>query len=164
MLENNDVLIQKVKSAFEATPSPKFIIAHECEECFQLEASFRNKNWKTIEDKLIEENFSNLPLFSSEAFNYFLPAYLIYSLKNFDENFVCEFTIYALTPSNKNAENDLEYWKYKFEHFTDEQMNVIYGFLSLVLTKSDDNFDLFHEQVKSGMKNLKEYIRPNLKK
>lgn len=151
--ENNDVFIQKVLSAFDGVPYPKGVIApHECEECWELENTFENKNWKTIDDKIVEENFSNLSLFSSEAFNYFLPAYLTYSLKNFNDNFVCEFTIYALTPNN----NGLDYWNYRFEKFTDEQMNVIYDFLSLVLEKSDDNFDFFHEQVKLGMSNLKE--------
>ncbi len=60
-------------------------------ECFEVRKAFLNKDWKEITPKILQENYDKLPLFSPEAFHYFLPAYLIYLLENFVFEDVCEF-------------------------------------------------------------------------
>lgn len=160
-LEN---LKQKIIKAFEGVPFPQGIIAlHECEECREVRKTFANKNWKTIEPEILEENFGIIPLFSPEAFHFFLPAFLIYSLEHFSDNdTTCEYTIYAVTPSKETAvKNAIDYWRRKFENFSPEQLNCIYTFLDFV--KEDENFEYFFEQADEGKKFLKEFIEPTLK-
>lgn len=160
-------LKNRVLKSFADVQYPKGIIApHECDECFDLRKTFKNQNWKTIDTKIIEENYSQLPLFSDEAFHYFLPAYLIYSLENFndaDDNMVCEFTIYGVSPSKTGIREDLDYWKYKFSNFTIEQINLIYDFLDLVKANESESFRFFDKIVDDGKVSLKTYIEPNLK-
>jgi hypothetical protein len=163
--EQLEILKQKVKIVFADVPYPKGIIApHECDECQEVRRTFKNKNWKTIEPEILEENFGIIPLFSSEAFHFFLPAYLIYSLEHFSEKYdtVCEYTIYAVTPDKKSIKNTSNYWQEKFKEFTLEQMNCIYEFLDLV--REDENFERFIKEVETGKQNLKEFIEPLLKK
>jgi hypothetical protein len=157
-------LKKKINAAFGNVPYPKESIApHECDECREVRRIFAGKNWKTIEPEILEENHGKLPLFSPAAFNFFLPAYLIYSLDYFEEyDTVCEFTIYAVTPDNKAVRERLEYWQERFEHFTFEQMNCIYEFLDLV--RIDENFESLANEVATGRENLKEFIAPKSKK
>lgn len=163
--EQLEILKQKVTSSFANVAYPKDEIApHDCDECRGVRKAFANQNWKTINSKILEENYDKLPLFSPEGFHYFLPAFLIYSLTDFNDNLVCEYTIYTLSPSKKDIKERLNFWQYRFEHFTLEQINLIYEFLDLVEMKKDDCFYSFEKQAVAGKKMLKEFIEPILKK
>jgi hypothetical protein len=157
-------LKQKILKSFDNASYPNESIApHECEECRAVRKSFKNQNWKTITPQILEENYGIIPLFSPEAFRYFLPAYVIYSLDHFDEyGTVCEFTIYALTPDNQSIKDRLDYWQEKFADFTLEQMNCIYEFLDFV--RIDENFQNSVNSVSTGRRNLEEFIEPILRK
>ncbi len=151
------MLKQKVLQAFANVPYPKGILApHECEECLELRETFKDQNWKTIDQKIIEKNYGQLPLFSSEAFHCFLPAYLIYSLENFNDNLICEFTIYALSPSKKDLKESFDYWKERFQYFTDEQMEMIYQFLDLVNENKDSYFISFENISAERLKSVRD--------
>jgi hypothetical protein len=156
-------LQQKIFKAFADVLYPEGkLAAYDCEECRDLEKTFTKLNWRTIDREILEEYFGIIPLFTPESFRYFLPAYLIYSLEHFSPyDTTCEFTIYALTPSNKNMnEKDMRnYWRDRFQNFTPEQMNCIYEFLDFVL--DDENFYLFTKEVNIGKQNLKQLIKSN---
>ncbi len=105
-VEENREIIDHLKSeivkAFaEVEQPPKDNIAlHECEECRGVRSDFAKVKWRETSSELLERNYDKIPLFSPAAFNYFLPAYLLYTLNNFDDELsdVCDFTLYALTP------------------------------------------------------------------
>jgi hypothetical protein len=160
-----EALKQKILAAFADVPYPKGVItSHECPECFDVRETFAGQDWKTIAPEIIEENFGKISLFSPEAFHFFLPAYLIYSLEHFDEQYdtVCEFTIYAVAPSNKDIQSRCDYEQKRFENFTTEQMNCIYEFLDFA--EADENFESFVDEIRKGRQNLKKFIDPNLRK
>jgi len=104
--EVNKKQIESLKSsviqAFGEVESPakENIVEHECEECCGVRKDFTELKWQKASNELLENNYDKIPLFSPTAFNYFLPAYLLYTLRNFDDDFsdVCDFTLYALTP------------------------------------------------------------------
>lgn len=156
-----EALKQKIFASFENVPYPKGRIApHECDECDDVCKTFKNKNWKTISPEILEENHGIIPLFSPEAFQYFLPAYLIYSLNNFHEDdTVCQFMLYSITPSNKDINESLAYRRSKFVHFSSEQMSCIYEFLDLA--RIDENFNNSAKEISIGRENLKTFIDPN---
>jgi hypothetical protein len=163
--EHLESLKQKIKVAFADVPYPKGVLApHECDECREVRRTFLNKNWKTIEPKILEENFGIVPLFSPEAFRYFLPAYLIYSLEHFSEKYdtVCEFTIYGVSPSKEAIETRLDYLQQRFKNFTSEQMSCIYEFLNYV--RNDENFESFSEEAKQAEELIREFVDPVLRK
>lgn len=158
-------LKQKIVKAFEAVPYPKDPIApHECEECREVRKTFANQHWKTIEPAILEENHGIIPLFSPDAFRFFLPAYLIYSLDHFSEEYdtTTEFTIYAVTPSNKDIKAATGYWQEKFAGFDREQFSCVDEFLGLV--GIDENFQNLAKQVGNGRQNLKTFIEPIIRK
>lgn len=158
-----ETLKQKVILAFANVPYPESdLVRHECEECRDIRKAFTNLDWKTIDSKLLEENFGSLSFFSPEAFHFFLPAYLVYSLEHFEDDFneVPEFTTYTLTPDKEIKENP-GWWQERFENFTKEQFNLIYDFLDLA--KSNEEFDEFITSIIRGKERLKEFVEPTLK-
>jgi len=161
--EQLETLKLKIIEAFADVPYPKGVIApHECDECQDVRKTFAELDWKTIDQQILENNYDKLPLFSPEAFHFFLPAYLIYSLKHFEDKYneVPEFTIYTLTPDKSLKENPT-CWQEKFENFTLEQFNLIYDFLDLA--KENKEFESFITNIKRGKERLKEFIEPTLK-
>ena len=120
--------------ASKKQPANNNIALHECDECRSVREDFANVKWREASDELLQRNYDKIPLFTFQAFNYFLPAFLIYSLSNFDSpSTVGKFTVYALTPDKKwnEDESSADYWIERFSLFTDEQMNVVYNFLEL---------------------------------
>ena len=119
-------------------PDENKIALHECEECRGVRKDFADIKWQEARTELLEKNYDKLPLFTPQAFNYFLPAFLIYTLNNFDDSFSevlrMLFTLYALTPGkswkDKNGKIS-NYYIQQFALFTFTQMNVIYQFLVL---------------------------------
>lgn len=158
-------LKQKIIRAFDNVSYPKesFVALYDHDEQRGIREAFANKDWQTIEPKILEEFYDTVPLFSPEAFRYFLPAYLIYSLDNFsaDDKTTAEFTIYALSPTKNDLRESLEYWQVRFEDFTFEQLDCIYDFLDLV--GDDENYEVFVGDVNGGRKRLKTYIEPIIK-
>lgn len=160
--EKLEKLKQRILTAFDDVPYPEGLIApHECDECYEIRKTFAGSDWKTIDPKVLEENFGIISLFSSQAFHYFLPAYLIYSLNRFSEkdNTTLEFTVYAITPGKEAVENRFDYWRERFEEFNSEQMSCIYEFLDFV--RQDESHYSFIDDVIKGEKNLREFIKPD---
>lgn len=146
----------KVVEAFNDVPYPKGVLTpHECVECQDLRKTFENEDWKTIDKQIIEKNYGQMPLFSAEAFHYFFPSYLIYSLENFNDNFVLEFTIYALIPSKKDLKERFDYWKERFQYFSNEQMETIYQFLA-IFNENKDYLNFYEDINVERLKSVRE--------
>lgn len=123
----------KILDSFSDFPVPEKnqVAPHDCCECNELRETFAGLDWKRIDKQIIEENFSQIPLFSPEAYHYFLPAFLLYVLDNFaPSSLVLEFTLYALCPSTD--ERMKKYWQERGRTFTKEQINILYEFLELI--------------------------------
>ena len=163
--EQLETLKRKVINAFTNVSCPKGnVTTCKWDECRDLNKDFSGKNWKRIEPELIRKNHDKLSFFLPEAFHYFFPAYLIYSLENFHYEYfyypyddTCEYTIYAVIPQQNHSENDLIYFRERFKLFTSEQIDCINEFL--VLVEEDESFDVFSEEVKLGKERLKEFTK-----
>jgi hypothetical protein len=164
-VEENKEIIEQLKSeivevfAEVEQPAKDNIVLCECEECRGVRKDFTNVKWQEAGGELLKDNYDKIPLFSPEAFNYFLPAYLLYTLNNFDDRFsyVCEYTLYAVTPDKNwrdESGNVSSYWKEKFSLFTPTQMNALYHFLDLAKQNPIYNNDI--NSIESAFDRLKE--------
>ncbi len=111
----------KIETAFSdvAPPASNNIIEHECQECRDVERNFRNQSWRNIEPEKIKWAYDKLPLFTPEAYIYFLPAFMLYSLRE-PESEVCEFLVYGLT----NKKPTSEWWQERYSKFTEAQKSA----------------------------------------
>ncbi len=138
-----DALKAKIIEAFENVDYPKgFIIEHECEECFGVRKTFLNKDRIQVTSEILLDNYDKLPLFSPEAFHYFYPAYLIYSLEHFTEDEVSDFVVYGLIVNDKEIVEKTEYLEQRFQHFTKTQLNLVFEFMGLVVQSGAYKFDI----------------------
>jgi hypothetical protein len=141
---NLDTFKERIAQAFANVPAPRPpLINHVCEECLALQKSFEGKSWQDVASEIIKEHFSDLSLFSPEAFHGFVAAYLIHSVGNMDaDDCVSEFAAYAFLP-DKEAVGDEEHarwWRSKLTLFSDEQFSLILKYLDLV-EQTDEHFD-----------------------
>src|SRR5262245_19634067 len=92
-----DKLNQKLEAAFSGTarPAPEAIVSHSCEECFRIRDDFAPHAWPTVPARVIEYHRNSFPLFTPQAFRYYLPAYVIYALHH-PESEVAGLTIERL--------------------------------------------------------------------
>jgi hypothetical protein len=136
-------LIEQIADIFPERVPTFPLINHECEECLELQDAFAGKSWKEISSELLKEHFSDLSLFSPEAFHAFIPAYLFHSIENLDgDDLVTEFTAYALLPDKlvDKDEGHRNWWALRLSFFSDGQFNAILKYLDLV-EATDEYFD-----------------------
>jgi hypothetical protein len=80
-------VIDRVRAAFEHVKRPQILAAtyYDDWEMHHFEDFFATKaHWSCIEPEVIEKEFCALRFLTPEAFAFFLPAYMIWTLENFD--------------------------------------------------------------------------------
>lgn len=130
----------KIEEAFSDVeqPSSDNITNHNCPECRAVRRVFRNQSWRAIEPKKVYWAFGQLSLFTPEAFHYFLPAFMIYSLREPNSD-VCQFVVFALTLHRKQVRS--EWWQKRIDKFTEEQKLACNLFLRWLLPNPEYAFD-----------------------
>jgi hypothetical protein len=146
-----DELRQRILAAFPKNdpPLPENITSHPCEECYGIRDDFRGVRWWAADDELIDENFDDLPLFTPEAYHYYLPAFLLRALDTFDpDNLVVQFCVYNLSPTKTPVDDP--WYRARLNQFTSEQISVIAKFL--VYIQEDEKFYDYYADVERGLR------------
>lgn len=147
-----DQLRSLIVEAFLAIPHPgrDKITEHQCEECDQLRDTFAPLRWESALPEIIDSNFGQLPLFTPEAYRYYLPAYLLRSLDNFDPlDNVCEYVIYSLTP-DCSEDFTFRWYSERVKLFSHSQKAAVAAFLEFFL--ASDKFRTYHIDIMDGLK------------
>lgn len=149
-------LIAEIERAFAARPLPARTTDcdPDCPECNAITADFYGRQWEEIDDAKIAANRS-MSFFTPNAFRYFLPAYLRYSLKHFNlDSDVCEFTVYGLTPSMGSEDAAKTAWlREQLICFDRKQAEIVVRFLMLV--SQDEELSGFHYNIEETITSLK---------
>jgi uncharacterized protein DUF6714 len=121
-----------IASAFSEVPYPgdDCIALHECAECREIRGDFSGKSPQTLEDGVLERRFDSLPLLSSTAFLFFVPAYMLHSLSHPD-SLIARFTMYSLAPTDFD-----DFWRERFRLFTPSQKVAVIAFLEFLKTQA----------------------------
>jgi hypothetical protein len=147
-----DEIKEAIRIAFAGAkrPAKRQIAEHKCEECKALTETFAPLKWDSIKPEIIESNFDQLPLFSVPAYHYFLPAYILRCLDDFDpSSIVCEFTIYSLSPA-LNTPEERDWYEARQHQFTESETKAILAFLLLV--QSIEAFIDFRSEAETGVR------------
>jgi hypothetical protein len=134
-------LVQAIRAVFPPGPrlSPSDTVAHACEECHDVSATFAERQWSDLAAGTIDAHFQSLSLLSPHAFREFLPAFMIRGLERPDEggtpNDVLEFTTYNLLPDNASP-----WWLARVGGLTNVQAAIVVEFLDQVARRSGDYF------------------------
>lgn len=115
-----------------AYPGDERIAEHEnCPECNAVRAHFRGASWRghTVEE--LQQYQSALSLFTPEALQYFLPAFMLVSLGAWRQadNIPSSILYQCLPPGPDTNEGLEEYWRERFEILTRPQREAVAEFL-----------------------------------
>jgi hypothetical protein len=145
-------LRQRILATFPKAdpPMPEKITSHPCEECAGVTEDFCGVSWWSADNTLIDENFDDLPLFTPEAYHYYLPAFLLRALDTFDpDNLVAQFCVYDLSPK-ETAEDP--WFRRRLNQFTPDEVSVIATFLEYV--RADERFAQYHEDAEVAIRHF----------
>lgn len=97
----DDLLLirHQIRAAFPPTRFQGAVTLCPCDECKELQETMQGKSWDQITNDFVD--FTGSPtLLTPDAFQAFLPAYMLRALDNIaTDNVVLEFTVYSLCPS-----------------------------------------------------------------
>ena len=119
-----------IREAFDGVPLPKTIrtiAPHECPECNDLAEALLGHPYHSLQKSVVDSFYEALPLLSPQALHHYLPAWLLRALEN-PSGDVMEFTIYHLSPSQKNIAKSKVYFEERFAVFDSAQRMAIASF------------------------------------
>lgn len=148
------LLQKKIKQAFSQVeqPSPEKIVDCDCWECVAQKKIFSGQDKENLSEELIEK-CDTIALFSNEAFQYFLPCFLIYSLNHLEDNeYFAKYVLNTVLPDNTTR----SYWLSRLELFSEEQLKVVIEYIDYMRGKPD----IFYDQVaiEKGKIRLEKYF------
>lgn len=144
---SKDELIALIEQAFADTVYPEGAKITDCswqncDECREIAEAFAGKHWTAvIHARFLREHYAALSLFQPTAFRFYLPAFMLVTLKSrADLWMIPENLEYHLTPPetegpfaedwfSKFGETKLDYWTHRMSGFTAEQKQAIKAFL-----------------------------------
>jgi hypothetical protein len=126
--------IAAIESAFAGLtlPGDATLLHPRCGDDVDVAPFYGGPERSTLSDDMIVRNWWALTSFSPEAFRYYLPAFMIWSLAHVDTiEYAPEGTIRALDPGTE--EDDLYRFQVsKFALFSDGQVRAVVRFLETV--------------------------------
>jgi hypothetical protein len=130
-------LIAIISEAFADVerPGKEQITRHECGECDEVREDFARFSREAIPQKRLEYHASALPLLTTKALQYLLPAYLIHSLNNLESG-VTEYAIFHLSPSDWGT----PFWVERFSVFNSSQKAAICQYLRFLENRRESKF------------------------
>jgi len=143
------IIIDRIKEVFPRIEPPDSVVgfSKRYPDYEEIQTVFTGMPWWEFNCNLVKDNFDKLSLLTSEAFHYYLPAYLLCALEDFDPfSTVLEFTIYSLMPDDSN---DAQFLKTRARHFTVDQKKVLIQFLLFVI--EDERMELHDADAESAL-------------
>jgi hypothetical protein len=134
MVLESDVIqsvIAEIKAAFSglSPPDDARLLHPQCKDDGDIMDFYGALDrWQLTDDTIIS-NYAAPSFFSKEAFQYFMPAFMIWSLNHYDtDEYAPESTIRAFDPTN-GGPGLFEFQISKFALFTEQQRAAVVQFL-----------------------------------
>jgi hypothetical protein len=147
MPDGLECLRNQIRDAFPPTCFHGVVTKCSCDECWNIRNALEGRSWNQIEREFIDLTCSPV-LLDPEAFQAFLPAYLLGALDDYlKESVVVEFTVYSLcldaVPDDEDTEPDCHRNSGVPQRLQDRarlmsaaQINAIRAFLSFIAERA----------------------------
>ena len=143
-------LLRDLRRAFPVTPKPAVLAGRQpCggDEYSYVDEFFRDRSWTEVTLEDLWETYPGPPdaclgFMSTEAFKYFLPAYLSIFLEHRDRaDTIADAAVFVLVPT---SDERLRTWQAdRFKAFSPVQRKVISDFLHYVDLQYGDDYEFF---------------------
>jgi len=134
-------LIRLICSNFniaQGKPLESEIVTHKCLECNLIRDDFAGLDWDVVSNSVLKRNCSSLPFFTPKALRYYLPAFMVYYLRQDDLDCV-ESLVYELLPDSID-----EYNSDRIDIFSENEKKIVVDFIERI--KKDDTENYFDEE------------------
>jgi len=143
-------IVQLIEEAFADTAYPKSsdLVNSKMSEPQEVQSFFEGKKWQEISWQSLHKGMEYggdiaLIFMNNEAFHYFFPAFMLITIKNYEEcDRVSDSTILKTTCSN-NVQRNEQYINQRFEFFTLEQKKAIAHFLKYMVDVYGEDFSTY---------------------
>lgn len=141
MLPEPDVraTISAIEAAFAGLepPGDDYLLHPQCTDDVDIVDFYGEPTWDDLSDETMIRSWAAHYFFSARAFQYYMPAFMIWSLSHADTiDYTPESTIRAFDPGS--VDDPLrEFAVSKFELLTDAQIGAVVGFLRLFSQDAD---------------------------
>jgi uncharacterized protein DUF6714 len=139
--ERKEKLIREIEQAFADIEYPgddKIVPVLNQMDYWRLSNDFKGTDWKAIDPDILVKHVYDLPLLTSEAFRFYLPAYLIAALSGHPSGDFSEFTYYGLVPPEAEG-SEMDWFLERVNGFNTLQKSVIKEYVQLYIER--DHFD-----------------------
>lgn len=117
----------------------------------EIGKAFQKRRWSAIGIETLRYHAEALFFFTPQAYRYFLPAYLLAVLEDYEaSDIISNVLITTLTPPSEDDERFV-YFLARFDLLTNSQKRVITGFLEFMLQEHGEDF--WHGELKSALEN-----------
>ncbi len=127
-----DAALQEVEAAFRDVPYPgdAHLLHPEALDDHDIRTLRGYTSWRSVPDPVLELENAGLASLSAAAFQFFLPAYMHWTLRHFSNSdaFTVDSTIYSLAPSVGTSAYQIA----KFALLTQAQVAAVAAFLRVM--------------------------------
>jgi hypothetical protein len=123
--------IAEIERAFAGLrpPGDERLLHPQCMDDGDIVDFYHAPDWRHLNDDAIVSNYAAPSFFSAEAFQYYMPAFMIWSLNHDDTiEYAAESTLRAFDPTAGDAELQA-FQVSKYALFTDPQRKAVIRFL-----------------------------------
>ena len=147
---SEEALLRELDRAFPVEPKPATLAGRQScggDEYGYVDEFFHDRAWNEITLDDLRDRYPGPPdaclsFMSAEAFCYFLPTYLTFFLRHWDEaDSIADTAVYALVPTSDERLRD---WQAaRFGQFSLAQRKAILNFLKFVTLYYKDDYTFF---------------------
>lgn len=133
---NAEELRHEIEAAFAETKYPgddRLVYDNSGDhlECNEVAAAFRAKEWRELSVDMLRRHSQSLFFMTPEAYRFYLPAYLIAALLDYDKaDTISDSVVFSLIPPSDDR--DAESYRQRMQGFTSAQRQVIRSFLEFM--------------------------------
>ena len=127
----DEELVSRIRAAFDDAPLPgdDELLHPDCMDDCDILQFYGGVRWQDMTDEMVVYNYAAPTAFSAKAFCHYLPAYLIWTLRNPESpEYAGEALLRALDPGT-SGEYLHDFRKSHFDALDPEQVAVVKAFL-----------------------------------
>ncbi|MDA1273064.1 MAG: hypothetical protein O2960_03280 [Verrucomicrobia bacterium] len=135
---SNNVVKRKILAAFGGAPYPgeDNLVADQSgfdPECTEVASAFGGQKWQDVSIDLVRRFKEALPLFTPEAFAYYLPAYMVACADDYrGVDVAVDSVIFNLTPPEPRSGWQWDFFLARAGRFAVAEADAIVSFLELI--------------------------------
>lgn len=144
-----DEVAEQIEGAFsrESYPGDNHLTEGSSLEAGDVSSFLKGRRWQDFRVEELARNHESLFFMTPEAVRYYIPAFLIASVRHYDDSDKIPSTLlFFLNPFSMTDSNYQSRFKQRFEPFTDSERSALIAFLEYIRDTHAEDFPMGAEK------------------